>query len=242
MKDKIIEYLIKNKVSSVEVSDALGKNGVIHGLQAINEGHFVCGEVEYIYTYNNSNWELHKQIQNISENKVVYIDTFNCNDRAVLGDIVSKYIMLYKNAKAIIVNGLVRDVHRLKKENYAMWSLGYTPLGCFNKEVDLEANIKKEIKTKKELFENSIIVADDSGCTLIEKNKINDILFKRLEFIELQEDIWYFCMDTLKMSTYKTICLKEYLDNEKDILPLVLKEKLKELSNPIKNNLNGAKK
>jgi len=229
MKAKIIEYIIKNKVSSVEVSDALEKKGVIPRLQAINEGHFVCGEVEYIYTYNNSNWELHKQIENIDEDKIVYVDTFNCDERAVLGDIVSKYIMLYKNAKAIIVNGLVRDVHRLKKENYAMWSLGYTPLGCFNKEVELEANIKEEIEEKKKLFQNSIIVADDSGCTLIEKDKINDTLLSKLEFIELQEDIWYFCMDTLKMSTYETICLKKYLDNSEDILPLVLKEKLKEL-------------
>ena len=98
MKNKIIRYIEKNKISSVEISDALGKSGVLNGLKPINDGHFIVGEVEYIYTYNNSNWELHKQIENIEENKVVFVDTFNCSDRAVLGDIVSKYIMLYKNA------------------------------------------------------------------------------------------------------------------------------------------------
>jgi len=231
MKNKIIEYIKRNKISSVEISDALEKTGVLHGLKAINNGHFVVGEVEYIYTYNNSNWELHKQITNIEENKIIFIDTFNCENRAVLGDIVSKYIMLYKNAKAIIVNGLVRDVHRLKKEDYSMWSLGYTPLGCYNKEVILEESIESQIKERQEIFQNSLIVADDSGCTLIDNNQINSEFLKKLEFIELQEDIWYFCMDTLKMNTYETICLKQYLDNEKEILPKTLRDKLQSFEN-----------
>lgn len=226
MKNKIIRYIEKNKISSVEISDALGKNGVLSGLEPVNDGHFVVGEVEYIYTYNKSNWELHKQIENIEENKVVFVDTFNCADMAVLGDIVSKYIMLYKNAKAIIVNGLVRDVHRLKKEDYSIWSLGHTPLGCYNKEVLLEESTKKKIIERKNLFQNSIIIADDSGCTLIKDDIVNDKFLKKLEFIELQEDIWYFCIDTLKMSTYETICLKQYLENEKEILPQGLKVKL----------------
>jgi len=234
MKNKIIEYIKRNKISSVEISDALEKTGVLHGLKAINNGHFVVGEVEYIYTYNNSNWELHKQITNIEENKIIFIDTFNCENRAVLGDIVSKYIMLYKNAKAIIVNGLVRDVHRLKKEDYSMWSLGYTPLGCYNKEVILEESIESQIKERQEIFQNSLIVADDSGCTLIDNNQINSEFLKKLEFIELQEDIWYFCMDTLKMNTYSTICLKEYLDNNKKILPKELRDKLQYFENNFK--------
>jgi peptide-methionine (S)-S-oxide reductase len=36
--------------------------------------------------------------------------------------------------------------------------------------------------------------------------QINEELLSKLEFIELQEDIWYYCIDTLKWSTYKTIC------------------------------------
>ena len=234
MKNKIIKYIEKNKISSVEVSDALGKKGNLDGLNSINNGNFVVGEIEYIYTYNQSNWELHKQIENISEKKIIFVDTFNCKNKAVLGDIVSKYIMLYKNSKAIIVNGLVRDVHRLRKEDYPVWSLGYTPLGCNNKEVFLENSIKKQIELRKELFTNSILVADDSGCTLIEHDVISNEFLKKLEFIELQEDIWYFCIDTLKMSTYETICLKQYLNNEKEILPQALRDKLQNFENNFK--------
>ncbi|NOX15366.1 MAG: RraA family protein [Epsilonproteobacteria bacterium] len=234
MKSKIIKYIEKNKISSVEISDALVKQGVLDGLKPINQRHFAVGEVEYIYTFSNSNWELHKQISDIHEDKIVFIDTFDCSNRAVLGDIVSKYIMLYKNAKAIIVNGLVRDVHRLKKEDYSMWSKGVTPLGCYNKEMTLDKNIENEIKKRKEMFQNSIIVADDSGCTLIEEKNINEQFLNKLEFIELQEDIWYFCIDTLKMNTYKTICLKKYLDDKNEILPPNLIKRLEKFENEFK--------
>jgi len=235
MKSDILNYIIKNKISSVEISDALGKKGVLDNLLSLNDGHFIVGEVEYIYTCNDSNWELHKQIEKVDENKIIFIDVFNCTHRAVLGDIVSKYLMLYKNAKAIIVNGMVRDVHRLKKENYPIWSIGHTPLGCFNKQVDISNEMSSEIQQRKEKISNSIITADDSGCTLIEKKNFTNGFLHKLEFIELQEDIWYFCIDTLKMSTYETICLKEYLSNEKDILPQTVKEKLKDFENKFKH-------
>jgi regulator of RNase E activity RraA len=235
MKNSIVEYIRQNKISSVEISDALSKKGVIDGLKALNDGHFVVGEIEYIYTFNDSNWELHKQIEKIEKNRVVFIDVFNCSNHAVLGDIVSKYLMLYKNSKAIVVNGMVRDVHRLKKEDYPIWSSGYTPLGCFNKEVKINNEILKKVEEQKQKMVNSILVADDSGCTLIEQKNMTEEFLNKLEFIELQEDIWYFCIDTLKMSTYETICLKQYLENEKKILPSVLKEKLKDFESKFKN-------
>ncbi len=70
------------------------------------------------------------------------------------------------------------------------------------------------------------MVCDDSGCTVISKDRINQETYDRLEFIELQEDIWFYCLDTLKWSTYKTICEKAYL-KDKDVLPQILKNRLK---------------
>ena len=71
------------------------------------------------------------------------------------------------------------------------------------------------------------MVCDDSGCTIITKENINENFYKKLEFIELQEDIWYYCVDTLKWSTFETICLKNYLKDD-NVLPKILKDKLEE--------------
>ena len=41
---------------------------------------------------------------------------------AIFGDIVAKYLLLYKGSEGIIVNGFVRDVHTLIKEiSHLVW-------------------------------------------------------------------------------------------------------------------------
>lgn len=226
MKEKIIELIKKNRISSVEVADALGKSGVLAGPKPLSTGQHVVGEVQYIYGHSESNWPIHKQGENVNEGGILYVDTFECNDKAAFGDIVAKYFLLYKQVEGVVVNGLLRDVHTLKKENYPIWCKGITPLGCYNKDVEETLEMSNQVRLKKLQLEGSIMVCDDSGCTVISKNRINEDTYNRLEFIELQEDIWFYCLDTLKWSTYKTICEKAYL-KDKDVLPQVLKDRLK---------------
>lgn len=60
---------------------------------------------------------------------------------------------------------------------------------------------------------------------MIPKKDINENLIHKLQFIEFQEDIWFYCMDTLKMSTYDIVCKKRYLQGN-----ILDKESLKKLS------------
>lgn len=231
--NNVVNFIEKNRISSVEVADALNKTGVIPDIKIFNSGHFIAGQVSYIYAFNNSNWSIHQQIETIKEDTIVYVDGINCKDKALFGDLISKYLMLYKKSKGIVVNGSIRDAHRLKKENYSIWCKDVTPLGCFNIEMSIDEELEKEINSRKSFFENSILVCDDSGCTIIESKLINKNLIKSLEYIELQEDIWYFCLDTLKMSTFEIVCLKKYLKDPK-MLPENLREKLSEINKYIK--------
>jgi len=228
--DSIIELIRRNRISSVEVADAMDKTGVLNGLNIYNPLHFVVGRVHYVCTYDESNWPLHEQISDLPDDCVLFVDAINCADRAVFGDIVSKYLMLYKRVQGMIINGFLRDAHRLRKENYPIWLKGVTPKGCFNRNVTPSEQTARLISERKEMFHNNIAVCDDSGVTLIKEENINQKLHDRLEFIELQEDIWYFCIDTLKWSTFDTICKKKYLDNP-DILPLNIREKLNHNTN-----------
>jgi hypothetical protein len=75
------------------------------------------------------------------------------------------------------------------------------------------------------------MVCDDSGVVKIPKDKINEKLLIKLHFVEFQEDIWFYCIDTLKMSTYDTVVLKKYLDD--DIIDKRQLEKLNEFQNAI---------
>ena len=226
---EVVDTIQKNRISSTEVADALQKTGVLEGINAYNRGHFACGIVRYVCAYEESNWPLHEQIAAIdAEDTVLFVDTFGCNTRAVFGDLVSKNLFLYSRIQALVVNGYLRDAHRLKKENYPTWLKGVTPLGCLNKKVTTTAETCRQIEVRKAQFENGVLVCDDSGCTLIAPERINKDLLRRLAFIELQEDIWYYCIDTLKWSTFDTVCLKRYL-SDPDVLPKGLRDKFEEL-------------
>lgn len=215
-----------NKISTTEVGDVLGKTGQIEGVHALNQGMFKVGEVKFIYAINNSNYEVHKQLAESDDikDKILFVYNVNC-DRAIFGDLVSKYIMLYKRAKAIVINGKLRDAHTLIKEKYPIWLQDVSPIGCVNRVngPEIDPKLYEELKEK---YDGSIMVCDDSGVVMISKDKIDAKLITKLNFIEFQEDIWFYCVDTLKMSTLDTVCNKKYLDG--DLLDKRMLDKLNE--------------
>jgi 4-hydroxy-4-methyl-2-oxoglutarate aldolase len=228
LEEQIISCIERNRISSTEVADALGKSGVVEDMIAVNNAKHVTGKVKYIYAFSESNWPVHEQIKEIEEDFIVFVDAFNCDRKAIFGDLVAKYLVLYKRAKAIVVNGYLRDIPDLRKHNYPIWCTGFTPLGCYNRPVELTSELIKKVEARKEIFEAGILTCDDSGCTLIEKKFFNEDLLQKLDLIELQEDIWYYCIDTLKWSTFETICLKKYLVDS-DVLPPVLRDRVKKI-------------
>ena len=212
IKQQALELIEANKISTTEVADVLGKTGQIEGVHPLNPQMFKAGEVKVVYAINNSNYEVHKQLAESDDikDKILFIYNVNC-DRAVFGDLVSKYIMLYKRAKAIVINGKLRDAHTLIKEKYPIWLEGVSPIGCVNRPngPEIDSVLLKELKEK---YDGAIMVCDDSGVVMIPKDKIDEKLLTKLEFIEFQEDIWFYCVDTLKMSTFDTVCKKKYLE------------------------------
>jgi len=93
-KERIIGYIKRNRVSSTEVADCLGKTGALPGVTPVNRGHFAVGNVYWTYAYGETNWHVHDQIQDVAEDDVVLTEVFECADRAIYGDLVAKYLIL----------------------------------------------------------------------------------------------------------------------------------------------------
>lgn len=213
MKDKIINYIKRNRVSTTEVADCLGKSGALDCVMPICKGHFKVGSIKWVYACSNSNYPVHDMIRDTKEGEIVFIESFNKENRAIIGDLVSKYILLYLQAEAIICNARFRDASALLRENYPIWCTGFTPVGCFNKkpEPDLDIEI---IKQRKEQYDGSIAVCDDCGVVIIPKECINEDFYAKLEAIEAQEDIWFERLDHYKENTLDIVCLKTYLNDQ----------------------------
>lgn len=212
---EIINYIKRNRVSTTEVADCLGKKGAIRGIWAVNSGKFVVGFIKYVYAFDDSNWSIHQQIRKVNSDEVVFADAINVSDRAVFGELVSKYILLYKQAAGIICNGLLRDANDLIKNNYPIWCKGFTPEGCYN-EWRILSNAVDEVATnRREIYEDAIAVCDDTGVVVIPQSEINNEFLCKLEYIERQEDEWFECIDRRKWDTYDTVCLKKYTSEYK---------------------------
>lgn len=220
----ILDYLVRNRVSTTEVADCLGKKGALPGLMPCNSGYYKAGKIVWIYAYNESNWPVHEQIQDMDEDCIVFVDAFNCGERAIFGELVSKYILLYYQSRAIVVNGKMRDAAELIRQNWPIWCSGYTPIGCFNKKPECEVDEawKKEHKKK---YEGAIAVCDDCGVVVIPKEQISEEFLEKLHNIEDQEDIWFDRLDHYKESTFEIVCKKEYL---KDDVYMSIRSKNKE--------------
>lgn len=227
---EIIEFIKSNRVTTTEISDALGKTGVLPGIYPVNSEQFRVGKVRCVFTANNSNWDVHEQIRDVQKDDVVIIFTHNIDGRAIIGELVAKYTLLYRGASAIVINGQLRDVGAVKREKFSIWCTGINPVGCFNAKVDpFPENLKNEILAK---YEGGIAVCDDGGVVVIEKQYHNADMLEKLDRIEIQEDLWFFCLDTLKWDTKKIVCDKAYL-KETDVIPEIFKDKMAQLSKPL---------
>ena len=210
MKSKIIDYIRRNRVSTTEVADCLGKAGALEGLAPVNRGHFKVGNVKWVYAYAESNWTVHENIISTKENDIVFIEAFECGHRAIIGELVSKFILLYQQASAIVCNAPFRDASALIRENYPIWCKGFTPVGCFNKkpDKDLDETIKQQHKF---MYDGAIAVCDDCGVVIIPKELHIQEFYDKLVNIEAQEDIWFSRLDHNKENTFEIVCLKNYL-------------------------------
>ena len=182
IKNEIIRKIRMNRISTTEVADCLGKTGVFKDSHAVNRGHFAVGNVKWIYALDESNWSIHEQIREVQAGDVVMIEAFNCGDRAIIGELVTKFAVLYREAVAIISNANMRDANDIIKQNYPMWCKGFSPVGCFNKYIEqpLDSVIEKEHRDK---YEGSIAVCDDTGVVIIPKEQHTEELLKKLENI-----------------------------------------------------------
>jgi regulator of RNase E activity RraA len=212
IQDAIITQIRRNRISTTEIADCMDKSGAIEGVQALNRGHFRVGEVFWTYAYNESNWEHHEQIRQAPEGSIVVTEAFSCGTRAIFGELVAKYLLLYRQVGALVIDAKVRDAPHLMKENWPIWSTGVSPIGCFNRrnEQPLDPDLER---SRRERYGGAIAVCDDSGVVVIPKSLHTQAFLDKLDWIEEQEDIWFDCIDRRKWDTFEAVCLKRY-ENE----------------------------
>lgn len=223
----IIDAIRVNRISTTEVADALGKRHVLHGLKPLTADFHCVGPVRPVFTAFNSNFGIHDQVRCVEPGEIVVVYAHACDGRALLGDLIARFVTLYRRAAGIAVCGLVRDAARLRRERYPIWSEGVTPLGCYNEESDhFPKEAEMEIRAR---VEGGIAVCDDGGVVLIPVAETTTATLDKLRRVELQEDIWYYCLNVLKWDTKRIVVDRDYL-TEQGMLPDAYADAVSELA------------
>ena len=210
MREQIVDYIKRNRVTTTEVADCLGKSGAVDGVMPINRGHFRVGVIRWTYASVESNWQVHKDLIDTQKDEIVFIDSFECNGRAIIGELVSKYILLYRQASAVVCNAPMRDAGAIIRENYPIWSKGLSPIGCFNTAPNRKID-ENLVSQARERLDGAIAVCDDAGVVIIPKECHTEEFLNKLIAIEEQEDIWFDRLDRKQENTFEIVCEKKYL-------------------------------
>lgn len=214
---EIADLIRRNRISTTEVADALGKKGSVLGVTPLNALKYAVGRIRIVTPVDDSNYLLHREIQNIEPGEILFVRPQGFSEVAVFGDLVAKYVLLYRQASAIVVEGNVRDTSRLVREGYAIWCHGSNPVGAINistREDDEYPSLQNP---------EGIAVCDQGGVVIISEAECNLETLGKLRYIEALEDMWQYCLNTLKWSTFDIVVQKRYLTDTRDIPPELLR-------------------
>ncbi|MBP3869644.1 MAG: RraA family protein [Faecalicoccus sp.] len=167
------------KMDTASISDAMDKLGIpcgLLGIQAVVEGHKICGDaftVHYI-PCGPEKGTVGDFIDDVKPGQVVVIDNGGRLYCTVWGDIMT-FTAKTKGIEGTLIDGVCRDVSGIKELGYGIYTKGkYMVTGKERVTVDA-VNVPVSISGV-QVRPKDIILADDSGALVIPKEKAEEIL------------------------------------------------------------------
>lgn len=152
---------------------------------------------------------MHEQIVSTEPGEVVLMEGIDCAERALAGELISKYLLLYRQAAAIVSTSPFRDAAALMRENYAIWCAGFSPIGTLHTQPP-PLPLARQLRGRQQ-YDGAIAVCDDGGVVIVPRHLHTQAFLDRLVAIEELEDQWFTRLDRHKESTYDIVCLKPRL-------------------------------
>lgn len=167
-----------SKLPAANVADCMSRTSALSPeikLQSSPENR-MCGVALTVKARAGDNLMLHQALNMAQEGDVIILSNEGDRSRAIMGEIMYKYLADFKKVAGIVIDGPIRDLDVIAHEKCPIYATGSTPGGPF-KEGPGEVNIPISIGNIA-VAPGDIVLGDRDGVIIIPKNDAAGLIDK----------------------------------------------------------------
>ncbi|MEO1772296.1 RraA family protein [Candidatus Enterococcus ferrettii] len=165
-----------SKLPAANVADCMSRTSALSPeiqLQSSPEKR-MCGVALTVKARAGDNLMLHQALNMAQEGDVIILSNEGDRSRAIMGEIMYKYLADFKKVAGIVIDGPIRDLDVLAHEKCPIYATGSTPGGPF-KEGPGEVNVPISIG-EIAVMPGDIVLGDRDGVIIISKNDAANLI------------------------------------------------------------------
>ncbi|MCD8141097.1 MAG: RraA family protein [Planctomycetaceae bacterium] len=139
----------------------------------------MCGVALTVHVREGDNLMLHQALNMAQEGDVIVLSNDGGRNRAIMGEIMYRYLADYKKVAGIVIDGPIRDIDAISKSSCPLYAAGFTPGGPY-KEGPGEINAPISIGGVS-INPGDIILGDEDGVIVIDQRDAAGLIEKAEE-------------------------------------------------------------
>lgn len=167
-----------SKLPAANVADCMSRTSALSPeikLQSSPKNR-MCGVALTVKARAGDNLMLHQALNMAQEGDVIVLSNEGDRSRAIMGEIMYKYLADFKKVAGIVIDGPIRDLDVIAHEKCPIYATGSTPGGPF-KEGPGEVNVPISIGNIA-VAPGDIVLGDRDGVIIIPKNDAAGLIDK----------------------------------------------------------------
>ncbi|EOH93751.1 hypothetical protein [Enterococcus pallens] len=159
-----------SKLPTADVADCMSRTSALSPdiqLQSSPEN-YMCGAALTVKARAGDNLMLHQAMQLAQEGDVIILSNEGDRSRALMGEMMYKYLADFKKVAGIVIDGPIRDLDVIAQEKCPIYATGSTPQASY-KEGPGEVNVPISVGSVA-VMPGDIVLGDRDGVIIIPKN------------------------------------------------------------------------